>query len=253
MKLNESVALITGGASGLGRATAEALAARGVRIVLFDLDQGVAEAASEIGGDAIGVRGSVTDAADVEAALEAAAQRWPRLDVAVNCAGVVTPGRVLQRGAPLDLERFRSVIEVNLIGTFNVLRLAAARMAAQEPRDDERGVIVNTASTAAYEAQIGQPAYAASKGGVVSLTMQVARDLAAQLIRCAAIAPGVFETPMMGSMPDDVRQSLAENVPHPRRFGRPSEFGALVAHIIENPMLNGEVVRLDGAARMPPR
>jgi NAD(P)-dependent dehydrogenase (short-subunit alcohol dehydrogenase family) len=174
------------------------------------------------------------------------------LDVVVNAAGVATPGRVLMSGEPLDLDDFRRVVEINLIGTFNVLRLAAAQMAKQEPEQGERGVIVNTASAAAYEGQIGQAAYSASKGGVVALTLPVARDLAKRLIRCVAIAPGIFETPMLAGLPDEVRNSLASSVPHPQRLGEPTEFASLVAHIVENPMLNGEVIRLDGALRMAP-
>jgi NAD(P)-dependent dehydrogenase (short-subunit alcohol dehydrogenase family) len=253
MQLKDKVALVTGGASGLGRATAEVLTARGARVVLLDRDERVRAVADEIGADALGVEGSVTDGGDVQRAIDAGAERWPTLDVVVNAAGVATPGRVLDREGPLDLERFARVVEINLIGTFNVLRLAAARMAAQEAEDGERGVIVNTASAAAYEGQIGQAAYAASKGGVAALTLPVARDLATRQIRCVTIAPGIFETPMLAGLPQQVRDSLAETVPHPRRLGAPAEFGALVAHIVENPMLNGEVIRLDGALRMAAR
>jgi NAD(P)-dependent dehydrogenase (short-subunit alcohol dehydrogenase family) len=172
----------------------------------------------------------------------------------VNCAGVGFPGRVLTRdGTPNDLERFEFVVRVNLIGTFNVIRLAAAQMASQEPDDDERGVIVNTASIAAFDGQIGQAAYAASKGGIVGLTLPVARDLAKLLIRCVSIAPGTFDTPMLAGLPEEARTKLAEGIPHPHRLGRPEEFAALVRHVVENPMLNGEVIRLDGALRMPPK
>lgn len=253
MQVKDKVALVTGGASGLGRATAQELADRGARVVLLDRDERVEQTAAEIGAGALGVRGSVTDGADVERALDAAAERWPTLDVVVNAAGVATPGRVLEGGAPLELGRFAKVVEINLVGTFNVLRLAAGRMAAQAARDGERGVIVNTASAAAYEGQIGQAAYAASKGGVAALTLPVARDLATKQIRCVTIAPGIFETPMLAGLPQKVRDSLAEMVPHPRRLGSPTEFAALVAHIVENPMLNGEVIRLDGALRMAAR
>jgi NAD(P)-dependent dehydrogenase (short-subunit alcohol dehydrogenase family) len=250
MNVERSIALITGGASGLGWATAEALVARGARVALLDRDERVAQAARALGDAAMGLQGSVTEADDVEAAVAAVVERWSRIDVVVNSAGIATPGRVLDRKRPLDLVTFRTVVDVNLVGTVNVIRLAAVRMAEQEARDGERGVIVNTASAAAFDGQIGQVAYAASKGGVVALTLPVARELAWRLIRCVAIAPGVFETPMMAGMPEHVRASLAEAVPHPKRFGRPSEFAALVVHIVENPMLNGEVIRLDGALRM---
>ena len=253
MQLEDKIALVTGGASGLGRATAEALLERGARVVLFDLHEDVEEVAEDLGSDAIGVRGSVTEPSDVQAAVDAADERWHALHVAVNCAGVATPGRVVEREAPLPLDRFTAVVEVNLVGTFNVLRLAAARMARNEPEEGERGVIVNSASAAAFDGQVGQAAYAASKGGVVALTLPVARDLASRQIRCVAIAPGVFDTPMMAGLPEKVRDQLAANVPHPSRLGAPPEFAALVTHIVENPMLNGEVIRLDGALRMAAR
>lgn len=253
MDLQDKVALITGGASGLGRATAMSLAGRGVKVALFDRDEGVEQVAREIGPAAISIQGSVTDATDVQKAVDAATDRWERLNVVVNAAGVATPGRVLDGTTPHELERFAQVISVNLVGTFNVLRLAAARMAENEPEDGERGVIINTASGAAFDGQIGQAAYASSKGGVASMTLPVARDLASRLIRCVSIAPGLFETPMVSKMPESVRESLASNVPHPRRLGSPSEFGSLVIHVVENPMLNGEVIRLDGALRMAAR
>ena len=183
-----------------------------------------------------------------------AAARLGELRIVVSCAGIAPPGRVLDRaGEPLALDVFERVVRVNLIGTFNVLRLAAARVASVAPRGEERGVIVNTASIAAYEGQIGQVAYAASKAGVAGMTLAVARDLASRKIRCVAIAPGIFDTPMLAGLDDDVRASLAANVPHPHRLGAPDEFAALVSHVVANPMLNGEVIRLDGALRMPPR
>jgi NAD(P)-dependent dehydrogenase (short-subunit alcohol dehydrogenase family) len=195
----------------------------------------------------------VTPEEEVAAAVTEVAEPGG-LHVVVNCAGVGFPGRVLTKeGSPGDLERFEFVVRVNLIGTYNVIRLAAAQMASQEPEDDERGVIVNTASIAAYEGQIGQAAYAASKGGIAALTLPVARDLASRKIRCVAIAPGTFDTPMLAGLPEEARAKLAENTPHPHRLGTPEEFAALVRHIVENPMLNGEVIRLDGALRMPPR
>jgi NAD(P)-dependent dehydrogenase (short-subunit alcohol dehydrogenase family) len=196
----------------------------------------------------------VTDAAEVASALDLLREHFGDLHIAVNCAGVAWPGRVLSRdGEPADLARFARVVQINLIGTFNVLRLAAAVMARNEPEDGERGVIVNTASIAAFDGQIGQAAYAASKGGVVAMTLPVARDLATKLIRCVAIAPGTFDTPMLAGLPEEARHQLAEAIPHPHRLGRPDEYAALVKHIIENPMLNGEVIRLDGALRMAPR
>jgi NAD(P)-dependent dehydrogenase (short-subunit alcohol dehydrogenase family) len=175
------------------------------------------------------------------------------LRVCVNCAGIGPAGRTVGRDGALSLDRFREVIDINLIGTFNVLRLAAAAMNAQEPRDGERGVIVNTASVAAFDGQIGQVAYAASKAGIAGMTLPVARDLSARLIRCVTIAPGLFDTPLFATVGDDVREALAASVPHPSRLGDPAEYAALVAHAIENPMLNGETVRLDGALRMAPR
>ncbi|MGB9182491.1 MAG: SDR family NAD(P)-dependent oxidoreductase, partial [Solirubrobacteraceae bacterium] len=175
------------------------------------------------------------------------------LRVAVNCAGIGPPGRVLRKGEPLALEQFTATIEVNLIGTFNVIRLAAAAMAANEPTQEGRGVIVNTASIAAFEGQIGQAAYSASKGGIVGMTLPIARDLAEAQIRCLTIAPGIFDTPLLGSLPAEARDSLGAAVPHPARLGDPAEYAALVVHVVENEMLNGEVIRLDGALRMAPR
>lgn len=252
VKVDGKVALVTGAASGLGFATAKELSAAGAKTVIADL-QGSSgkEAADHLGGRWIPV--DVTDEAGVRAAV-AAASELGGLHILVNCAGVGTPGRVLNRdGAPIDLERFEHVVRVNLVGTFNVVRLAAAQMAIQEPDGEERGVIVNTSSIAAFEGQIGQAAYAASKAGVAGMTLPLARDLAAKQIRCVAIAPGIFDTPMLAELPEAARASLHDNVPHPHRLGRPQEYAALVRHVIENPMLNGEVIRLDGALRMPPR
>jgi NAD(P)-dependent dehydrogenase (short-subunit alcohol dehydrogenase family) len=196
----------------------------------------------------------VTAEKDVRAAVDLAATEFGGLHVVVNCAGVGFPGRVLTReGEATDLDRFEFVIKVNLIGTFNVVRLAAAQIANQEPIDEERGVIVNTASIAAFDGQIGQAAYAASKSGIVGMTLPIARDLASRLIRCVAIAPGTFDTPMLAGLPEEARTKLAEEIPHPRRLGRPEEYAALVGQVVQNPMLNGEVIRLDGALRMPPR
>ena len=253
MQLAGSVALVTGGASGLGYATAAELVAAGASVVLLDLPGSSGKAAAERLGDAVEfVATDVTDGGSVQAAVNRATERGP-LRVAVSCAGVGTPGRVLGRSGPQPLEQFAHVVTVNLIGTFNVLRLAAAAMAENEPVDGERGVVVNTASAAAYDGQIGQAAYSASKGGVVGLTLPAARDLADRLIRVMTIAPGLFDTPMLQGLPEPARQSLAAQVPMPSRLGDPAEFAALVRHICENPMLNGEVIRLDGAIRMAPR
>jgi NAD(P)-dependent dehydrogenase (short-subunit alcohol dehydrogenase family) len=194
----------------------------------------------------------VTDPAAVQAAVEMAVAAAP-LRIVVNCAGVGTPGRVLGKGGVLPLEQFEFVVHVNLIGTFNVIRLAAAAMAATESVDGERGVIVNTASVAAYDGQIGQAAYAASKGGIVGMTLPIARDLASAQIRVVTIAPGIMDTPMLAGLPDEARESLGRQVPHPARLGHPTEYAALARHIVENPLLNGEVIRLDGAIRMAPR
>lgn len=255
MEIESRVALVTGGASGLGLATTRELTSAGAAVIVADLpDSNGAEAVQDIGGNAVFVGTDVTDTADVQGAVDSAVERFGGLHILVNCAGVGFPGRVLTRdGAPIDLERFEFVVRVNLTGTFNSVRLAAVRMATQEPIDGERGVIVNTASVAAFDGQIGQAAYAASKGGVVGLTLPVARDLASKLIRCVAVAPGIFDTPMLAGLPEDTRAHLADNVPHPHRLGRPDEYAFLVRHIIENPMLNGAVIRLDGALRMPPR
>lgn len=252
MKLEGISALITGGGSGLGEATARALADAGVKVVILDRDADRAKkVADEIGGAAS--PGDVTDPASVQAAIDAAKALGP-LRIAVNCAGIGVGEKTVGReNVPHDLDSFRKVIEVNLIGSFNVMRLAAAAMAETESVDGERGVIVNTASVAAFDGQIGQVAYSASKGGLVGLTLPAARDLASLHIRVVTIAPGIFDTPLLGSLPDNVRDALGKMVPHPARLGQPHEYGALVRHIAENAYLNGEVIRLDGAIRMQPR
>jgi len=253
MEIENSVALVTGGASGLGRATAEALVAGGARVVLADLPSSPgAEAAASLGELARFVPTDVTDEASV-ASVVAAAGQLGTLRVVVNCAGVGTPGRVVGRQGPMPLAQFATVVRVNLVGTFNVIRLAAAAMAGNDPVGEERGVIVNTASVAAFDGQIGQAAYSASKGGVVGMTLPIARELASSKIRVMTIAPGLFDTPMLAGLPQEARDSLGAQVPHPARLGSPSEYGALVRHIVANPMLNGEVIRLDGAIRMAPR
>jgi NAD(P)-dependent dehydrogenase (short-subunit alcohol dehydrogenase family) len=253
MKLNGTVALVTGGASGLGAATVRRLAAGGAKLVIVDRDEARGQAlAGELG--ATFAKADVTDAAQVEAAVAAAAQLGT-LRVAVSCAGIGFASRTIDRtGKPHDLDAFKQVISVNLIGTFNVLRLAAAAIAKAEPLEHgERGVIVNTASVAAYDGQVGQIAYAASKGGIVAMTLPAARDLAPAGIRVVTIAPGIFDTPLLGTLPEDRRAALAADVVFPKRLGDPAEYGGLVAAIVETGYLNAETIRLDGAIRMPPK
>jgi NAD(P)-dependent dehydrogenase (short-subunit alcohol dehydrogenase family) len=253
MDIEGSVAVVTGGASGLGLATAKRLAAAGAHVAIVDLPSASgAEAVSAIGGNAVFAPADVTSEDDVRAALDTAATLGA-IRVVVNCAGIGTPGRVIGKNGVMPLDQFARVITVNLIGTFNVIRLAAERIMAADEIDGERGVIVNTASVAAFEGQIGQAAYSASKGGVVGMTLPIARDLADKLIRVVTIAPGLFLTPMLEGLPPEAQESLGRQVPHPSRLGDPSEYAALVEHIVANPMLNGEVIRLDGAIRMAPR
>ncbi|MFC4486794.1 MULTISPECIES: 3-hydroxyacyl-CoA dehydrogenase [Tepidiphilus] len=252
MQIEGGVFLITGGASGLGAATARMVVTGGGRAVLADQDEAKGAAlAAELGSNAHFVRTDVTDEASAQAAVAAAVERFGRLDVLVNCAGVAPAEKIVGKEGPHRLDSFARTIQINLIGTFNLMRLAAARMSANEPNaEGERGVIVNTASVAAFDGQIGQAAYAASKGGVVSLTLPAARELARWGIRVMAIAPGIMETPMLLGMPAEVQESLGKMVPFPPRMGRPAEYAALVRHIVENVYLNGEVIRLDGAIRM---
>jgi NAD(P)-dependent dehydrogenase (short-subunit alcohol dehydrogenase family) len=249
MRVDQAVAIVAGGASGLGRATAEALRDRGADVVVLDLP--AARDSVERDGFAF----AAADVRDPDAVADAVSLAVGRGDlrVAVNCAGIGPPGRVLRKGEPLALDAFSNVIEVNLIGTFNVIRLAAAAIAKSEPVEGSRGVIVNTASIAAFDGQVGQAAYSASKGGIVGMTLAVARDLASVGIRCVTIAPGLFDTPLLAGLTVQVRDSLGAAVPHPARLGQPHEYAALVIHAIENEMLNGEVIRLDGALRMAPR
>jgi len=276
MRIDGCSALVTGAASGLGLATATALQAAGAAVVLLDLPGAPGAAiVSALGDRARFVAGDVTSAGDVHTAVEAAVSMAP-LRIVVTCAGIAPAERTVGRDGPLPLDDFERVIRVNLTGTFNVIRLAAAAMLASEPIDAlgiglgpgaragagagaggggtaERGVIVTTASVAAFDGQVGQAAYAASKGGVAAMTLPLAREFARSLIRVVSIAPGVFDTAMLQGMPTTVRESLAAQVPHPARLGDPGEFAALVRHIVENPMLNGETIRLDGGIRMPPR
>jgi NAD(P)-dependent dehydrogenase (short-subunit alcohol dehydrogenase family) len=254
MEIKDAVAVVTGGASGLGLATTKRLLDAGAQVVVLDL-RGEA-VVRELGDRARFAPADVTDEVAVTSALDIAEAMGP-LRIVVNCAGTGNALRVLGKDGVFPLDAFRKVVDINLVGTFNVLRLAAERIAKTEPvgppDSQERGVIVNTASVAAFDGQIGQAAYSASKGGVVGMTLPVARDLASHLIRVVTIAPGLFDTPLLAGLPEPARESLGKQVPHPSRLGKPDEYGALALHIIENPMLNGEVIRLDGAIRMAPR
>ena len=253
MNLHGQAALVTGGASGLGAATAAALQKAGAKVALLDINPAAIEAAAARTG-ALGVVCDVADADSAEAAIARAAATHGPARVLVNCAGIGTAGRIVGREGPLGLPAFDKVIRVNLIGTFNMLRLAAHAMSSLDPLEDgERGVIINTASIAAYDGQIGQAAYPSSKAGVVGLTLPAARELARFGIRVMTIAPGLFLTPMMKSLPEDIQKSLGDAVPYPSRLGAPEEYAALAMHIIANHMLNGETIRLDGALRMTPR
>lgn len=253
MQIDGLAALVTGGASGLGAATARALAEAGAKLTLIDLNEEQGQAlAAELDGQF--VRADVTDEGQVRAALSQAEAAFGCVRVAVNCAGIGVAAKTVGKGAAHPLDSFKTVIDVNLIGSFNVLRLAAERMIAHDPVDEEeRGLVINTASIAAYDGQIGQVAYAASKGGIVGMTLPAARDLARDKIRVVTIAPGLFYTPLLMGLPQEALDSLSQTVPHPARLGNPAEFGALARHIAENPMLNGEVIRLDGALRMAPK
>ena len=255
MEVEGAGALISGGASGLGAATTRRLHAGGAQVVIADLnaDKGTA-LASELGERARFVEADVTDEAAVQSAVDAAAQLGGGLRISVCCAGIGWAQRTSGRQGPHPLEVFAKVVEVNLVGSFNVLRLAAAAMAANEPDEGgERGVCISTSSTAAFEGQIGQVAYSASKGGIVGMTLPAARDLAGRGVRVVAIAPGLFDTPLLGALPEEARTELGEQVPFPSRLGDPDEFAGLAVSIVENPMLNGTTIRLDGALRMAPR
>ncbi|MEU0497820.1 3-hydroxyacyl-CoA dehydrogenase [Mycobacterium sp. NPDC006124] len=250
MQIKDSVAVVTGGASGLGLATVKRLLDAGGSVVVIDLKG--EDVVAELGDRAKFVTANVTDEDAVAKALDVAESMGP-IRINVNCAGIGNAVKTVSKNGPFPLDGFRKVVEVNLIGTFNVIRLAAERIAKTEPVGEERGVIVNTASVAAFDGQIGQAAYSASKGGVVGMTLPIARDLSRELIRVCTIAPGLFKTPLLGSLPEEAQRSLGAQVPHPARLGDPDEYGALAQHIVENPMLNGEVIRLDGAIRMAPR
>ncbi|MCV7224484.1 3-hydroxyacyl-CoA dehydrogenase [Mycolicibacterium komossense] len=254
MEIKDAVAVVTGGASGLGLATTKRLLDAGAQVVVIDLKG--EEVVAELGDRARFAKANVTDPESVSAALDLAESLGP-LRINVNCAGIGNAIKTLSKNGAFPLDAFNAVIQVNLIGTFNVLRLAAERIAKTEPigpeGSQERGVIINTASVAAYDGQIGQAAYSASKGGVVGMTLPIARDLSRELIRVMTIAPGLFKTPLLAGLPEEAQKSLGAQVPHPARLGDPDEYGALATHIVQNPMLNGEVIRLDGAIRMAPR
>lgn len=255
MEIQDKAFLITGGGSGLGEATARRLVAAGGKVVLLDVNAEAGQAvAADLGEAARFAPTDVTDEAAVRAAIEVARDAFGGVHGAVSCAGVGDPGKVLGKHGPLPLAQYEKVIRINLIGTFNVMRLAAEALAENEPNaEGERGVIVNTASIAGYEGQIGQVAYASSKAGVIGLTLPAARELARHGIRVVTVAPGLFDTPLLAGLPEAARNSLGEQIPFPSRLGDPAEYGALVEHIVRNPMLNGEVIRLDGALRMAPR
>ncbi|MGQ0701298.1 MAG: 3-hydroxyacyl-CoA dehydrogenase [Panacagrimonas sp.] len=255
MKIEKHVFLVTGGASGLGAATARMLVKHGGRVVIADLNEvGGHALIGELGDNSRFAKVNVTSEDDVRAAVSLAVSAFGGLHGAVNCAGVGNPAKVLGKDGPQPLDIFRGIINVNLVGSFNVIRLAAEAMNQQPPNEEgERGVLINTASIAAYDGQIGQAAYSASKAGVVGMTLPIAREFARIGVRVLTIAPGLFETPMMSSLPKEAQESLGRSVPFPARLGRPSEFAQLVQAIIENPMLNGETIRLDGALRMAPK
>ena len=255
MLIRAKTFVVTGGGSGLGAAVARMLAGEGANVVIADVNaEAGAAIVGELGGSAAFIQTDVTQERDGQAAVDLALERFGHLHGLVNCAGVAPGEKVIGRDGPHRLDSFARTVGINLIGTFNMIRLAAAAIARQEPgADGERGVIVNTASVAAFDGQVGQAAYAASKGGVAAMTLPIARELARSGIRVVSIAPGIFETPMMAGMPQEVQDSLGRSVPFPQRLGKPVEFAALVRHICENVMLNGEVIRLDGALRMAPR
>jgi NAD(P)-dependent dehydrogenase (short-subunit alcohol dehydrogenase family) len=255
MNSKDVVALVTGGASGLGEASITELVKKGARVVIVDIDSDKGEKlAANIGASTIFVKTDVTSEADVRQAIQKAVDAFGKINVVINCAGIVNPGKLIGRKGPLPLESFNKVMQLNLVGTLNVIRLAVEQMMNNTPDEEgERGVIINCASIAAFEGQIGQAAYSASKAGIVGMTLPIAREVADYGIRVMTIAPGIFETPMMAGLPPAVKEDMAKTVPFPRRLGKPIEFAKLALHIIDNIMLNGCCIRLDGALRMPPK
>lgn len=253
MKVSQTIAIVTGGASGLGEATTRNLVSGGAKVAIFDLNEERGHAlVQELGSESVAYfQTNVVDALQIERRVAEVVAQFGHVNVLVSCAGIATPGKVVAQKGPMELTRFEQIIQVNLIGTFNVLRVAAHAMQQNEPNEEgERGVIINTASVAAFEGQIGQAAYSASKGGVVAMTLPIAREFARDGIRVMAIAPGLIETPLFEGLPEEARNSLARSVPFPNRLGKPSEYAKLVESILTNPLLNGEVIRLDGAIRM---
>lgn len=255
MNHKDVVALVTGGASGLGEASILELVKKGAKVVVTDVDADKGEKlAANIGADAIFVKTDVISETDVRHTIQKAVDTFGKINVVINCAGVVNPGKLIGRKGPLPLDAFNKVLQINLVGTLNVIRLAVEQMMNNKPDEDgEKGVIINTASIAAFEGQIGQVAYSASKAGIVGMTLPIAREISDYGIRIVTIAPGIFETPMMAGLPSAVKEDMAKTVPFPRRLGKPLEFAKMVLHIIDNVMMNGCCVRLDGALRMPPK
>ncbi|HUN56072.1 MAG TPA: 3-hydroxyacyl-CoA dehydrogenase [Smithella sp.] len=255
MNTKDVVAAVTGGSSGLGETTVMELVKKGARVVIIDVDSDKGERlAASIGESAIFVKTDVTSETDVRLAIQKTVDTFGKINVVVNCAGIVNPGKLIGRKGPLPLESFNKVVQLNLVGTLNVIRLAVEQMMNNTPDEEgEKGVIINCASIAAFEGQIGQAAYSASKAGIVGMTLPIARETSDYGIRVMAIAPGIFETPMMAGLPVAVKEDMAKTVPFPRRLGKPIEFAKLVLHIIDNIMLNGSCIRLDGALRMPPK
>lgn len=256
MNIKDAVALVTGGASGLGEATVIELAKKGAKVAVVDIDfeKGEKVVAQSSGGNAIFIKADVTSEADIQQAIGKIVDTFGKINVAVNCAGVANPGKVLSKKGPLSLDAFNKVVQINLVGTLNVIRLAVEQMNNNTPNEEgEKGVIVNTASAAAFDGQIGQAAYSGSKAGVAGMTLPIARECGDYGIRVATIAPGLFNTPMMAGLPVSVKEVMAATVPFPRRLGKPVEYAMLALHIIENTMLNGCCIRLDGALRMPPK
>jgi NAD(P)-dependent dehydrogenase (short-subunit alcohol dehydrogenase family) len=255
MDINGSVAVITGGASGLGEACVRNLVNQGAKVSILDFaEERGQKVASELGDASIFCMTDITDEGNVQAAMDKTVEAFGAIHVAVNCAGVGIPAKVLGKEGPMTMDHFNKVVQINLMGTMNVVRLAAEKMVANPPNEDgEKGVVINTASVAAFDGQVGQAAYSASKAGVAGVTLPIAREFADYGIRVMTIAPGIFDTPMLQGLPENAKDALNKMIPFPKRLGKPDEFASLVQHIIENPMLNGEVIRLDGALRMAPK